>query len=317
MKPTERAAAADYFEAARQAGAECLAAARDYLARGWSALAVCPPDHLSVGKTHAQHCQSPGKAPWGAWKHYQVRPPTVAELCEKWRACPFLNVGIALGPETGLVRLDVDGGQGEAMLVQASGGDLPATLEIVSGAGRGLLYAIPAGVRLRPTHQHGEQLHSGLSLLGEGAQTVMPPSRHRSGRRYRWAQGRGPDDIAAAPLPAWAVALMADRHHGRSCHRGPQAGQAGGCVREGGRNNVLTSLAGTMRRRGFSVEAIEAALLVENKLRCEPPLHEEEVRVIAASVGGYAPADDAYVVAGATAPRQAHRAVTITNTVEL
>jgi hypothetical protein len=202
------------------------------------------------------------------------------------------------------VRLDVDGGQGEAMLLQASGGDLPATLEIVSGAGRGLLYAIPAGVRLRPTHQHGEQIHSGLSLLGEGAQTVMQPSRHKSGRRYRWAQGRGPDDIAAAPLPAWAVALMADRCRARSAPGSLQAGQR---VREGGRNNVLTSLAGTMRRRGFSAEAIEAALLVENGLRCEPPLGEEEVRAIAASVGGYTSADDASAEAAGGITPQARR----------
>jgi putative DNA primase/helicase len=307
MKPTGRDAAADHLEAARQAGAECLAAALDYLRRGWSPLAVCPPDHLSVGKKHAQYCQSPGKAPWGVWKELQARRATEAELREKWRDNPFLNVGIALGPVSGLVRLDVDGEQGEAMLLQASRGDLPVTPEIISGAGRGLLYAIPAGVRLRPTHQHGEQIHSGLSLLGEGSQTVMPPSRHKSGRRYRWAERRGPDEIAAAPLPAWAVALMADSRHGRGCRRGPQAGQAGACVREGGRNNVLTSFAGTMRRRGMSREAIEAALLVENRLRCEPPLDEEEVRVIAASVGGYTPDDDAYAMVGDGARSQEGR----------
>jgi hypothetical protein len=46
-----------------------------------------------------------------------------------------------------------------------------------------------------------------------------------------------------------------------------------------------------MRRRGFSEEAIAAALLVENEARCEPPLDEEEVRGIAASVARYAPAE--------------------------
>src|SRR6202040_4305881 len=58
---------------------------------------------------------------------------------------------------------------------------------------------------------------------------------------------------------------------------------------EGQRNNNLTSLAGTMRRRGMSREAIEAALLEENRRRCVQPLLEAEVRRIAESAARYAP----------------------------
>lgn len=49
----------------------------------------------------------------------------------------------------------------------------------------------------------------------------------------------------------------------------------------GQRNTALTSLAGTMRRRGFGEEAMYAALLVENRQRCDPPLPDDEVRRIA------------------------------------
>src|SRR5262245_30141034 len=63
-----------------------------------------------------------------------------------------------------------------------------------------------------------------------------------------------------------------------------------GPITEGGRNSTLTSLAGTMRRRGMGGEAIEAALLAENESRCTPPLADQEVRAIAASVGRYLPA---------------------------
>jgi hypothetical protein len=45
-----------------------------------------------------------------------------------------------------------------------------------------------------------------------------------------------------------------------------------------------------MRRRSFSPQAIEAALLVENELRCEPPLPEWQVKKIARRVGSYKPA---------------------------
>jgi hypothetical protein len=54
----------------------------------------------------------------------------------------------------------------------------------------------------------------------------------------------------------------------------------------GKRNSTLTSLAGTMRNRGMSQGAIEAALLQENK-RCDPPLTDSEVLTIARSISRY------------------------------
>jgi putative DNA primase/helicase len=59
------------------------------------------------------------------------------------------------------------------------------------------------------------------------------------------------------------------------------------------RNMTLTSLGGSMRRRGMSEEAILAALLVENAARCKPPLEPDEVRGIAASIAKYPPATKA------------------------
>jgi hypothetical protein len=61
-------------------------------------------------------------------------------------------------------------------------------------------------------------------------------------------------------------------------------------IRTHHRNRTLASLAGTMRRRGMSHAAIEAALLADNETRCDPPLPPDEVRRIAASVSRYAPA---------------------------
>ncbi len=60
-------------------------------------------------------------------------------------------------------------------------------------------------------------------------------------------------------------------------------------VAEGGRNNTLARLAGAMRRRGLSADAIFAALQKENTVRCQPPLDDEEVRCIADSIGRYEP----------------------------
>jgi hypothetical protein len=62
-------------------------------------------------------------------------------------------------------------------------------------------------------------------------------------------------------------------------------------IAEGTRNATLTSLAGTMRRRGMSAAAISAALLAENAARCQPPLPDPEILAIAASVARYSIAD--------------------------
>jgi len=58
---------------------------------------------------------------------------------------------------------------------------------------------------------------------------------------------------------------------------------------EESRNCILTSLAGTMRRRGMSAAAICAALTEENQQRYSPALTDEEVRRIAESVARYDP----------------------------
>ena len=61
-------------------------------------------------------------------------------------------------------------------------------------------------------------------------------------------------------------------------------------IPEGQRNDTLTRLAGSMRRAGFGEAAMLAALVVENAVRCTPPLSGDEVARIAHSVARYAPA---------------------------
>lgn len=57
----------------------------------------------------------------------------------------------------------------------------------------------------------------------------------------------------------------------------------------GGRNAALTSIAGTMRRRGMTKEEILAALQAVNAQRCRPMLPQSELETIANSVAKYTP----------------------------
>jgi hypothetical protein len=106
---------------------------------------------------------------------------------------------------------------------------------------------------------------------------VAPPSVHESGRNYQWVNETEP-----AVLPGWTMKILTqpERKALRDNHTAAK-------IPHGQRNAHLTSLAGSMRRQGMSVSAIEAALLEENKVRCDPPLPESEVRMIAQSVGRY------------------------------
>jgi hypothetical protein len=118
----------------------CLAAALEYLARGWSAIPLCPPDHDGVGVQHEEHCKKAGKTPLFPWKTYQERLPSERELRVYWNRCPRANVGVILGRVSRLVGLDIDGPDAEELLRELSAGDVPPTLAFKTpGGGRRLL----------------------------------------------------------------------------------------------------------------------------------------------------------------------------------
>ena len=187
------------------AGQACYEAAINvYLPLGFSVLCCCDPDHIAVGKNHAQHCDSPGKAPMHPWKAFQERNPTGAEVAAWWQSYPLGNVGCALGQVSGLVRIDVDGPEGEALLAEWSQGDLPATWIFQSSPGsRGLLYRWPAEQPCRSTTRALPGDHREVRLMANGSQTVLPPSRHPSGAQYHWLPNAGPDDLRLAMAPLW------------------------------------------------------------------------------------------------------------------
>jgi putative DNA primase/helicase len=121
----------------------------------------------------------------------------------------------------------------------------------------------------------------GLDCKADGGYVIVPPSRNRA-----WT-GKIPDLPALPRLPKeLGRALREERSRSG---RGDPSGEVAGEIPSGNRNGALTSLAGTMRRRGMGEEEIFGALEITNRLRCKPPLPEEEVRQICASVARYEP----------------------------
>ncbi|MEE8301600.1 MAG: bifunctional DNA primase/polymerase, partial [Candidatus Tectomicrobia bacterium] len=191
------------------AGEACYQAALQYRSLGLSPLILCDPDHVGVvhiNKNHGTRCNSPGKAPVITWKAFQDRLATEQEMTGWWKQYPIGNVGVVCGQGSGLVRIDADGEAGEALLHEWSQGDLPKTWMFqtpVSGPQR--LYAWPRTLPCKSTSKTAEGDHNELRLMGNGEQTVMPPSRHPDGGPYAWVEGHSPDDIPPEKAPVWLL----------------------------------------------------------------------------------------------------------------
>lgn len=218
-----------------------------------------------------------GKKPHGGnWQRTPpARPGFAAGQWAEWGG--RYNMGVVLGP-SGLAVVDVDTLEAGDKLIELLDGELPTTPIVETG--RRLLHLYfrdPGGL--------SKQARDGLELRTGAHLCVLPPSVHPdTGRAYRWLDNLEPWSVPLGDVPAAVLAYVSEtRRNGR-------AQPIGAVIPTGRRNDTLASLAGTMRRRGMSEPAIAAALLEENQ-NCEPPLAEQEVRVIAASVGRYEPVE--------------------------
>jgi putative DNA primase/helicase len=259
------------------------AAAVDYSRGGW-----CP---IPIKKGSKQ-------TTLGQLAPYLNRPATAEEL----RSWAWSGVGIVTGQVSGVLVLDVDGPEGEAELKKYGHPVTP----MVRTAGGGLhLYFkhpeqhIKTGIRVAP----------GLDVKAAGGYVVAPPSVGANGRPYEWVVSIEEADLADPP--GWLVDLLQ-----RERAKGP-APAVGERIPPGERNTGLTSLGGTMRRRGMSEGEILAALQVANEQRCQPPLEAEEVAKIAASVARYEPADNVVSISanghGSTPPPRGYNLTDLGN----
>ena len=247
----------------RRSTDEFHAAARAYFARGWSVIPVEPR----------------GKRPRVPWTAFQHRLPSQAEVDEWFRRWPDANVGIVTGAVSGLVVIDVDprhGGEASLQELERSHGPLPRTVEAATGGGgRHLYFAHPGG-----TVANRVGLAPGIDLRGDGGCVVAPPSVHSSGRRYAWVDARAPGESPLAPAPTWIRTATAQGRHTQQHWR--DLVRDG--VAEGQRNASLASLAGSLLWHGLDPEVALELLLAWNRQRCRPPLPDDEVARVVASI---------------------------------
>ena len=229
-------------------------------------------------------CSSPGK-------HPRISNGVKEASCDSeqvttwWKTWPDANIGLAAGKDAydggGLLVLDIDmpAGLGSLENLADEGKTLPKTLVQQTGSG-GIhyLFRVPDAQPVRNV----VGLREGIDVKGDGGYIVVAPSRHHSGNRYAWSKNQQP----IATVPPWLLqAVRNGMQEQRTSTPLPDQ------IPPGTRNATLTSLAGTMRRRGAAEAAIRAALVEQNRTSCHPPLDDVEVAEIASSVARY-PAGD-------------------------
>lgn len=248
-----------------------------YASLGWHVFPLHTPDG---GRCDCRRddCRRSGKHP--RTMHGKDDATTAPATIERWWGMwPTANIGISCEP-SGLAVLDIDprhGGDESFRDLQEEYPDADFnTARSITGSG-GMHYvfrAPPQGVR-----SGAGTFGPGLDVRGLGGYIVAPPSLHEQGNEYEWEVQPSEIDLLLWPS-------IEPKGKGRS-----DAGIIGETIADGERDDTLTSIAGTMRRRGMSEIEILESLRVVNR-RCVPPVPEADLQRIARSVSRYEPGKD-------------------------
>lgn len=193
-----------------------------------------------------------------------------------------LNIAWAVPEDMMVLDIDVkDGVDGFASLegLEKRFGHLPSTpIQETPRSGNHLVFRLHPGSTVKNTVG---TVGEGLDTRSGGGYILIEPSQV-NGKPYDWGR-ENPFDVEIPLAPAWLIDLASGRKRSLP---------AGSVFAKGERNSGLASIAGSMRKRGMSGAAIKAALMEENRSRCNPPLPEDEVRTIAESISGYTPSGE-------------------------
>ena len=178
-------------------------AASAYARRGWP---VFPCHTVQAGACTCLHdvCGSPGKHPL-VRNGLHDATTDLQTIRTWWGSWPRANIAIRTGQPAGLVVLDIDpdhGGQTTLDRIVDEHGPLPPARMIRTGSGGLHLYFAHPGHPV--PNDAGRRLGPGIDIRGDGGYVIAPPSRHRSGDRYRLTARGG----EIPHLPGWMIQAL-------------------------------------------------------------------------------------------------------------
>ena len=145
------------------------------------------------------------RKPFVKWKQYQAERPTRQQVIDWWTQWPDAGIAAILGSVSNLLCLDVDGENACWILLDLLG-KVPLAPTAKSGGTDPFRFhvycrypAMETGASRTPWNKPDDK--GKLELRGTGGLLVLPPSLHKSGRRYAWVRGRSLADVDLPELP--------------------------------------------------------------------------------------------------------------------
>lgn len=274
-------------------GVNVLAAS--YCRLGWHLVplyGVVEPEVCTCWK--GKDCGTPGKHPSGGDAWHLSATNDEEEVLSWFDGGRPVNVGLLLGPKSGVIDVELDGDDAKAAWNDLGLGEI-WTPTYQAGRGPHRLFRwredLPA-VAVRKVLGIEVRIGNG----GKAAQSVIPPSTHHTGAVYRWVPGMSPDDVELQPLPERLLNLLwNDDGSGqtRAIARSPAREMLHRPVQSGGRNNELYRFACAEAARcgpNLDNEREQQDLLLKirmaNAYQCKPPLDDSEcVQIYRSAIG--------------------------------
>jgi len=271
---------------------EVFAAAASLAARGWKVVKIYGlRDDLSCTCARGKSCPSAGKHPVEhEWQtHATDDENTIAGWFENINANVRWNIGVRLGPASGIIDVEADD-ENALRVMREFGLDRIDTTAYMGSRGPHYLFEyqeeMPASGVVKV-----DGLEVRIGGGEKGTQSVFPMSWHRTGVQYQWLPGRSPDDVPPARLPAKFLEKVFQKSRQGTGGAVAQAREvcAGGVdgevqkVATGGRHAFLVGLASRycwlIRPEYTEANKLEVIdwMLSQNDRHCVPPKSREEV----------------------------------------
>jgi hypothetical protein len=168
--------------------------------------------------------QPRGKVP--VFEEWQERATSDPECVESiWERMPTANIGVAMGPGSGIVDFEADDPNAERALQELFDGEFPVCPTFRSSRGVHRLFCYSPRLPHKATHKIGK-LDIKIGADGLGSQCVFPPSIHPDGPRYEWLPGLSLDDVDPPEIPETVLRKLeastrpnAKPQENGACHR--------------------------------------------------------------------------------------------------
>lgn len=217
-----------------------------------------------------------------------------ATIRAQWTKYPDANIGYAVPDEIIVVDVDInhsEGKHGDRTLTRLESmyGELPKTkTSSTGGGGRQYFFKtdrpLPSRTDIFATEDaNGQKQRSNIDSRGQGGYVILPPSLHRSGRRYAWMKSDTSTSTSIATVPYWVSEELQSRNRKNQVLRSASGYASPPPIYEGSRNDSLFRYAARLHSKGWTERDTLAELLETNRLQCKPPLDEPEVRRIVQS----------------------------------